>query len=143
MHLTANVDGLTSTFAVRDFGACWPPYAAPASVEEVARAAVERLRCGRGFLHLPIHGEAALVQARRPDGLLRTFYGEPSAIQDGGPWMSTLADTIGNDVRRIAEGLPVAALGLQMLRGLVLSKASTCTHARRRSRPRRPPRRRL
>ena len=122
VHLTANVDGLTSTFAVRDFGAIWPPYTGPASVDEVARAAAALFRRGRGFLHLPVHGEAALVQSRTNGCLLRTFYGEPSALHENGPWVSTLAEGIGTDVRKIAEALPFAALGFQLLRALVLGE---------------------
>lgn len=119
VHLTTNVDGLTTTFAVRDFGACWPPFGAPARGEEVAAAFQTVLDRGAGLLHVPLHGEAGLVLSE-PDGdVLQTCYGPPRAVPGTTAWLPSLAVGVAAGVHDLERRLPPARLGYALLDALL------------------------
>ena len=122
VHLTANVDGLTSTFAARDFGARWEPYHRATRLEDLRESIAEAIRIGVGLVHLPVHGEAALVASVADGFHLRTFHGDPATLRGHEPWVPTLRIGLAADVRRITETFPVAALGYDLLRSLVLGE---------------------
>jgi hypothetical protein len=119
VHLTANVDGLTTTFAVRDFGAVWPPFRGTATAGEVAAAVQDVLDRGVGFVHLPVHGEACLAVAGPAADVMQTFYGEPRALRGSETWRSSLLVGPIAGMSGIEERLPPARLGYGLLEALL------------------------
>jgi len=125
VHLTTNVDGLTTTFAVRDFGACWPPFGAPASGEAMRAAFQAVLDAGSGLLHVPLHGEAGLLLAEPDGGVLQTCYGPPRAVPGTAGWLPSLAVGIAAGMRNLEHRLPTARLGYALLDALLASGGAT------------------
>jgi hypothetical protein len=119
LHLTTNLDGLTTTFAVRDFGAAWPPFRGAASVDDVVAEAQARLEAQRGLVHFPVHGEAGLVISSSDGELLQTFYGEPRALRGGGPWVPSLRLGPAGGLAAIERRLAPARLGYALLDALL------------------------
>lgn len=123
LHLTANIDGLTTTFAVRDFRAVWPPFRGICSETQLVAAAQEVLDAGRGMLHFPVHGEAGLVVSSE-GGRLQTFYGEPRLLRGEATWVPTVRLGIAFGVRDIERRLAPARLGYALLDALLEGAAS-------------------
>lgn len=122
VHLTTNIDGLSSVLAARDFGASWPPQAATASLDDIREGIAAALRQARGFVHLPVHGEAALVATTEGERRYRTFYGNPVALAGEGHWRCTLDLGLAHGVEDIEERLPVARIGSVLLRDLLAGR---------------------
>jgi len=122
-HLTTNVDGLTTTFAVRDFAACWPPFGAPVRGDEITAAFQEVLDRGTGLLHVPLHGEAGLLLSE-PDGeVLQTCYGPPRAVDGHASWLPSLVAGPASGVADLERRLPPARLGYALFDALIASGA--------------------
>ena len=121
-HLTTNLDGLTTTFAVRDFNACWPPFRRPCDLDVVRSEMQQLLDRGSGLLHVPLHGEAGLLEAE-PDGArLQTIYGTPRALPgDAGAWLPSLLRGAAAGMAGIEHRLVTARLGYALLDGLLAS----------------------
>ncbi|MEW6272974.1 MAG: hypothetical protein AB1689_27165 [Thermodesulfobacteriota bacterium] len=126
LHLTTNVDGLTTAFAVREFGASWPPFHGPASTDGIVAEAQAKLDARRGMLHFPVHGEAGLVVSAADTEMLRTFYGDPRLLRSGGPWVPSLRIGLASGVRDIEERLAPARLGYALLDALLEPGAGRC-----------------
>ncbi|MFN8603488.1 MAG: hypothetical protein U0842_23690 [Candidatus Binatia bacterium] len=125
-HLTTNLDGLTTTFAVRDFGAVWPPFRGRATRDETVAALRAVIAQGAGMLHLPLHGEAALAIARGEDGeRLQTVYGASAWPAPGG-WIPSLEIFATAGVDAAERELLPARLGYALIDGLLDDAASTC-----------------
>lgn len=122
-HLTTNLDGLTTTFAVRDFAACWPPFAAPARVDETVAAFQATLDRGAGLLHVPLHGEAGLLLSEPDGGVLQTCYGSPRAVEGHGSWLPSIAVGLASGVADLERRLPCARLGYALFDALATSGA--------------------
>jgi len=125
LHLTTNVDGLTTTFAVRDFDAAWPPFRAASSVDEIIAKAQTRLDAQRGMVHFPVHGEAGLVIAGGGERM-QTYYGEPRLLRGAGPWISSLVLGPAAGVHDIEHRLTPARLGYGLLDALLEPGARLC-----------------
>ncbi|MFM8411384.1 MAG: hypothetical protein ACKOCT_14035 [Alphaproteobacteria bacterium] len=117
LHLTTNVDGIGSAIAAGEMGAWWPALLEPARLGDVRAGIMRILEAGTGFAHLPLHGEAALIVSAQ--GVLRTFFGSPSSLDDEGPWQSTLEVGIGRDVESIEERLELSRFGYHLIRSLL------------------------
>jgi hypothetical protein len=126
LHLTTNIDGLTTTFAARDFGAAWPPYHGSATLTDVRRAIAHVLERGRGLAHLPLHGEAPLVASVSFDGeeALQTIYGDLTLMRGAGAWTPTLSSGLGRGAIDIEQHLPIAQLGYRLLEALLRGEAA-------------------
>lgn len=125
-HLTTNMDGLTTTFAVRDFGAVWPPFRGRATRDETVAALRAPIARGAGMLHLPLHGEAALLIARGDDGeRMQTVYGGSAWPAPGG-WIPSLEIFATAGVDTVERELLPARLGYALLDGLLGEAASSC-----------------
>lgn len=122
-HLTTNVDGLTTTFAVRDFAACWPPFREPAARGAIHAAFQEVLARGSGLLHVPLHGEAGLFLAETEPDLLQTYYGMPRAVAGHASWLSSLSVGLAAGVAEIERRLAPARLGYALFDALTASGA--------------------
>lgn len=117
VHLTTNIDGIGSAIAAGEMGAFWPALHEPVRLGEVRVGLLRVLEGGNGFVHLPLHGEAALVVSG--EGALRTFYGAPSSLSEDGPWQSTLELGIGGDVETIEDRLEISRYGYHVFRSLI------------------------
>lgn len=125
VHLTTNVDGLTSRAAVGVAGALWAPLqraGADVRWETIAADARSVLTAARGVLHLPLHGEANLAavggDAHHGARLLRVA---PLAQLDAN---STLAEGMGRgQVPRIEGRMIVSGLGYRLLGDLLAGNA--------------------
>jgi hypothetical protein len=116
VHLTTCIDGLTTTFAVRDFGAAWPPFRRVAGLPAIAAEAAAVLSRGRGMIHLPAHGEAPLIAADGDELLLQSYFGEPGDLRGASAWASTLRLGLARGVASIDTRFPLAGLSYEMLR---------------------------
>jgi hypothetical protein len=125
-HLTTNMDGLTTTFAVRDFGAAWAPFRGRATRDDTVAAARDVIARGAGMLHLPMHGEAGLMIAATDDGeALQTLYGVLSGPAAAG-WVPSLEIFASSGVAALERRLLPARLGYALLDALLRADASTC-----------------
>lgn len=120
-HLTTNVDGLTTTFAVRDFGACWPPFREPAERTAIHAAFQEVLGRGNGLLHVPLHGEAGLFLSETDHDLLQTYYGSPRTVAGHASWLPSLSVGLAAGVAEIEQRLAPARLGYALFDALTAS----------------------
>lgn len=126
VHLTTNMDGLTTTFAVRDFEATWPPFRGPVSAADTVAAARGVIERGTGMLHLPLHGEAGLMIARGPDGeMLQTLYGGAAGPSAAG-WLPSLELFATAGVAHVEHELLPARLGYALLDALLRQTAAPC-----------------
>lgn len=119
VHLTTNVDGLTTTFAVRDFGACWPPFAGRCELDEVLHAMQRLLDRGTGLLHVPLHGEAGLVLTEPEQEILQTSYGAPRIRPGDTAWVPSLRIAATAGMAAIEQRLVTARLGYALLDALL------------------------
>jgi len=117
VHLTTNVDGIGSAIAAGEMGAFWPALHEPTRLGDIRTGVLRVLEAGEGFVHLPLHGEAALIVSE--EGVLRTFYGAPSSLSEDGPWLSSLEMGIGRDVEAIEGSLELSRFGYHVLRTLL------------------------
>lgn len=126
-HLTTNVDGLTTTFAVRDFGAVWPAFRGRATRADVVSDLRDAIVRGTGMVHVPLHGEAALMIARDDDGdeTLQTLYGGPAG-PGASSWVPSLEIFANAGVARVTEELLPARLGYALLDALLAEAAAHC-----------------
>lgn len=125
-HLTTNMDGLTTTFAVRDFAAVWAPFRGPVSADETVAAAREVIARGTGLLHLPLHGEAALMVARHAEGeTLQTLYGGPAGPSAVG-WIPSLEIFATSGAGAVERDLLPARLGYALVDALLRDDAAPC-----------------
>ena len=125
-HLTTNMDGLTTTFAVRDFGAVWAPFRGRATRDETVAALREALASGTGLLHVPLHGEAALMIAETDDGeVLQTQYGG-SVWPAAANWLSSLEIFAMAGIEHVERKLLPARLGYGLLDALLAEDAAPC-----------------
>jgi len=122
VHLTANVDGLTSAVAAGEHGAYWPPLGEPTLLEDVAAGIAARISLGAGLVHLPVNGEAALLVSGST-GALRTFYGSPNSLGDGGPWQPTISLGLARGVEALDGHLELAKFGYGLMRSLLSGMA--------------------
>ena len=117
LHVTANIDGLTSAVGVEEFDAIWRPRREKTDIVRIvadAKAAVER---GTGLLHLPVHGEVGLLADKSQEGarLLITI-DEDDAIER----YSTVYMGIGrNRVTDVPKTMAFSGFGYDLLSGLV------------------------
>jgi hypothetical protein len=119
-HLTTNLDGLTTTFAVRDFAACWPPFRGPCHVDALRREMQQVLDRGAGLLHVPLHGEAGLMLAEPAGDVLQTFYGAPPSLPgDAVSWLPSLRRGATAGMAGIEQRLVTAGLGYALFSALV------------------------
>lgn len=126
-HLTTNMDGLTTTFAVRDFDAWWPPFRAPATPDEIVAGARALLLRGAGMLHFPLHGEAGLMVSSGAEGeVLQTLYGTPRVPAAGKQWLPSLAIVGTAGVQRLERELLPARLGYALLDAMLRPQAAAC-----------------
>lgn len=116
LHVTTCIDGLTTTFAVRDFGAAWAPFRRIAGLPAIATEAAAVLSRGRGMIHLPAHGEAPLIAADGDDLLLQSYFGEPSDLRGANAWASTLRLGLARGVASIDASFPLAGMSYELLR---------------------------
>jgi hypothetical protein len=119
VHLTANVDGLATTFLVRDFGARWAPFHGVAAVDRIRDEFLEVCTAGSGLVHFPLHGEVGLYVSESGGDRLRTAYHHPEVDDDGAVWVSSLVVGPGSGVDRIAKTMPASALALTIAGGLL------------------------
>jgi hypothetical protein len=69
LHVTTNIDGISTKLAVGEFGAVWRPvqrHGEEVPVESIRQDAREAVTRGRGLLHVPVHGEAGLAAVKGP-----------------------------------------------------------------------------
>lgn len=126
VHLTTNMDGLTTTFAVRDFGAVWPPFRGRVTREETVAALRAAIATGIGMLHLPLHGEAALMIASDDDDeKLQTIYGGAAWPAPGG-WVPSLEIFANSGIAAAERELLPARLGYALLDALLAEDAASC-----------------
>ena len=121
LHFTTNVDGIGSAITAGEMGAWWPALLEPTRLVDVRAGVSKILEGGSGFAHLPLHGEAALVVSE--GGLLRTFFGSPSSLDEDGPWQSTLDLGIGRGVETIEDRLELSRFGYRLLRSLLFGES--------------------
>lgn len=119
VHLTANVDGLTTTFLARDFGARWAPYHAPSTLDVIARDVSEACVAGRGLLHFPLHGEIGLYVSEGGARQLRTAYHHPNVEGDGTVWVSSLVVGPGQGLSRLSDAMPSSRLAETLVQDLL------------------------
>jgi hypothetical protein len=124
-HLTTNLDGLTTTFAVRDFAACWPPFHGPAHLDVVRRDFQQLLDRGSGLLHVPLHGEAGLMIAEPGGAVLQTAYGAPKMLRgDVESWLPSLRLGAAAGMAGIEARLITARLGYTLLDALLCANGA-------------------
>lgn len=119
VHGTANLDGLTTTFLARDYGARWAPYGGVASLDDVVDDMATVCGAGAGLLHVPLHGEICLYLSEEDRTRMRTAYHHPSADADGTPWVSSLVVGPGRGLDRVEKNLPSSGLALELIGGLL------------------------
>ena len=119
VHCTANLDGLTTTFLARDYGARWAPFGGVASVDDVLDDVVTVSGAGAGLLHFPLHGEICLYVSEEDGTRMRTAYHHPNADADGTPWVSSLVVGPGRGLDRVERNLPSSRLALELITGLL------------------------
>jgi hypothetical protein len=110
IHLTACIDGLTTTFAVRDGGAVWLPFRQLASLSTIAAEAAGVLRRGTGFVHFPAHGEAPLIASAGAELELQYYFGDPDDLRGAAPWIPSLALGIARGLADIEAAFPPSRL---------------------------------
>jgi hypothetical protein len=123
LHLTTNIDGLTTRAAAR-YGAEWAPLTREATIQEINGAVLRACRANCGFLHLPLHGEAGLAARKgaQYDGGRCLWTPERGAQVNA---YSTLAQGVGESVLRIEELMVVSRDGYKLLRALVCGSVET------------------
>lgn len=119
VHLTASIDGLSTTFLTRDGGARWAPYDAAASLDDLRRDLADVCRRGTGLLHYPLHGEVGLYVSEGDGERLQTAYHQPKADPDGTTWASSLIVGPGRGLKRLEHHLPSSALARDVMDGLL------------------------
>ena len=74
------------------------------------------------MVHLPVNGEAALLVSGST-GALRTFYGSPNSLGDGGPWQPTISLGLARGVEALDGHLELAKFGYGLMRSLLSGMA--------------------
>lgn len=128
LHVTANIDGIGSHVAVKEYGARWRPMSdEPAEVmmDDVRQDARDVLSAGRGLLHLPVHGEAGLKAVKGGpllEGAKRLVQADlrPKYTKH----YSTLAQGMGVQVSEIERLMEFSGLGFRLLSGLLTGTSS-------------------
>lgn len=115
VHLTTNVDGLTSEVAVVGYGALWRPLLEPCDIDRLVLDVRNTLDSGKGLLHIPVHGEAGLLA--RGDGA-RSLWTQRSLTEPAGGY-STLYMGMGRGVINIKDSMIASQLGYRLLVGLL------------------------
>lgn len=118
LHLTSSIDGLTTTFAVRDFGAAWAPFRHVATLDEIRGEAVTILS-GRGLVHFPAHGEAPLVVSAEEPPRFQSYFGDPDDLRGPGPWSPSLRLGLAQGLADLENRFPLARLAYGLLEALV------------------------
>jgi hypothetical protein len=123
VHLTANLDGLTTAFVVRDFGGRWAPFHGACDLGAIHGDVRDILTARRGLLHFPVHGEIGLYVSSRTRDRLITAYHHPLESEEIGPWSSTLIEGSAGGLQEIERRLPCSRLALQLFRSLLVGRA--------------------
>ena len=131
VHLTACIDGLTTTFAVRDCGATWLPFRRIATLSTVASEAVGVLARGTGFLHFPAHGEAPLVAAKADDLelQLQCYFGDPNDLRGPAPWTPSIELGLAHGLAEIEASFPPARLAYGIFEAVLAGERIALTDA--------------
>jgi len=117
LHITANIDGLTSVVGVEEFGAIWQPRRALTDIARIVSDAKEAVERDAGLLHFPVHGEVGLLADKSREGarLLITIDED-----DGVGRYSTVYMGIGrNRVTDVPNTMAFSGFGYDLLSGLV------------------------
>lgn len=114
LHLTTNIDGISTNVAVGEHRARWVALRERAAFESIVRDVDEVLSSGQGMIHLPLHGEAALMADGDGATILWTVRPEQH-----GAGNSTLAEGLGRGVQSIEARMHVSQLGYRLLRALL------------------------
>ncbi len=115
VHVTANIDGLTTTFLSRDYGAHWAPYVGTASLDDIRRDLAAVCARGAGLVHYPLHGEVGLYVSEEDGERLQTAYHQPDVDSDGTTWVSSLVVGAGRGLERLERNLPSSRFALDVM----------------------------
>ncbi len=124
LHVTANIDGIATEVAVKEFGAVWQPverYREEIPIEAIRQDARDVVTRGRGLLHVPVHGEAGLAAVRGPlewEGAKRLVQDELRKYDA----YSTLAQGMGVQVSEIERLMEASGLGYRLLSALLTGR---------------------
>lgn len=119
VHLTSNVDGISTTILVRDHGALWAPFRGVSSMARVRSDFVKAARAGRGLAHFPLHGEIGLYVSEPEGERLRTAYHHPEPGDDGTTWISSLLLGPGRGLQNLESGLRPGGFAVSILEALL------------------------
>jgi hypothetical protein len=117
VHVTACIDGLTTTFAVRDCGAPWLPFRQVAMLSTVAAEAAAVFGRGTGLLHFPAHGEAPLIASGSggEELALQSYFGDPRDLAGGDSWTASLELGLARGLADIEASFAPARLAYRVL----------------------------
>ena len=127
LHLTTNIDGLTTEVAVGQLGAMWRPLVERCTIDRIVFDVRTTLEAGRGFLHIPVHGEAGLLAAG--DGATTLWTARTLADRSSGA--STLYMGLGRGVVEIERAMIASQLGYRLLAGLLTQREVQLDHGQR------------
>lgn len=121
LHLTTNVDGLTTAVATAMHGVPWPGTGETLALADLENRISQKIKQNRGLIHIPLHGEAGLLLGDLPEAELRYQFLDQGFDSPLGHMTPTLFLGAAGGLESIESRLPTTALALrlalQMLRG--------------------------